>query len=112
MSRILVIDDDIRIRETLLDVLTYEGHKVITCNSGDAAHSVMWERRGSEGIEVVICDWNLGPFDKRNGSEIVEFLHREWPAVRYIIFSGLDRDAPEGVEFFDKGRLPELLDAL
>lgn len=101
MSKVLVIDDDYAFAEAIADMLADDGHTTLHAHDGNQAFEIMWE--ANPPFDVVACDWDLGMFDKRNGGEIVEFLRYEWGSPRYIIFSGLKREVPEGVEFASKG---------
>ncbi len=107
--KILLIEDDISMADTIVEVMLLEGHSAVWVQSGTEAVT-SWLNHG--GFDTVVSDWDLGPYDARNGGEIVEMLRELRVAARYIIWSGLDRIVPKGVEFFDKAQLPELMDAL
>ena len=100
---ILLIDDDDGVAGSFVPLIQGMGH------------SVEWTKHGDipEGFkpDVVICDYDLGMFDRRNGSQIVTELRPEAPDARWIIWSGLPREVPDGVEFFSKMDTIELLDS-
>jgi two-component system, NtrC family, nitrogen regulation response regulator NtrX len=81
MATILVIDDEKSIRNTLQEVLAYEGHKVDLATNG------------SEGLElfdkgeydVVLCDIKMPGMD---GIEVLEKMHERNHDVPVIMISG------------------------
>ena len=56
MSSILVVDDEPAIVETVAELLTWEGHVVLTANDGE--HALEQLRAGKE-IEVVLLDFMM-----------------------------------------------------
>jgi CheY-like chemotaxis protein len=56
MSSVLVVDDEPAIVETVAELLTWEGHSVLTANDGAQA---LDELRGGGSIEVVILDFMM-----------------------------------------------------
>lgn len=104
VKKILIIDDDEMVVDSLVRTLQLYGHEVWAVRSGHVPEGY--------AADIVICDWDLGIYDSRNGGEIVTDLLMVLPDARFIIVSGLPRDVPEGVEFFSKGDVIELLHAL
>lgn len=101
---ILIIDDDEGVTNSLGSLMRLKGHVVSITKYGNIPHGFY--------PDTVICDYDLGMFDTRNGAEIVTDLMPEAPAARWIICSGLTREVPEGVEFFSKSDFVELLASL
>ena len=56
MSSILVVDDEPAIVETVAELLSWEGHSVLTANDGQHA---LEQLRKSTPIEVVILDFMM-----------------------------------------------------
>jgi CheY-like chemotaxis protein len=56
MSSILVVDDEPAIVETVAELLTWEGHTVLTANDGAQG---LEELRGKTKIEVVLLDFMM-----------------------------------------------------
>ena len=81
MARILVIDDDDRIRGMVLEMLSESGHEV-----GEASN-------GQEGLDqfrqtptdLVITDILM---PEKDGLEIIQILKKENPEVKIIAVSG------------------------
>lgn len=108
MSSILVIDDDVNLRSSMVNLLRAHDWDVVEASTyAEAEHLV----RGTEP-DVILSDWDLGFYEVLNGGEIVTRLRSIHPAGRYVIWSGLDRVVPDGVEFFLKGNLTKLLEGL
>ena len=60
MSSILVVDDEPAIVETVAELLSWEGHTVLTANDGAHALEVL---RGSTKVDVVIIDFMMPVMD-------------------------------------------------
>jgi CheY-like chemotaxis protein len=81
MQNVLVIDDEIDVRDAIKRVLDRAGYSVRT--SGDVAEALA-ELRSSRA-DVVITDIIM---PKSNGVEAIDFIRKEFPAVRIIAISG------------------------
>jgi CheY-like chemotaxis protein len=101
---ILLIEDDDMVAQSLVRLWSDRGHSVAWVQDLDGALYVL-----SDGFNVVVSDWDLGVYDKRTGAEIVTHLRSINPDARYAIYSGLERDVPEGVKFFLKSYPDKLL---
>jgi two-component system nitrogen regulation response regulator NtrX len=65
MKRILVVDDEERIRTTLSNILTREGYGVVSCGEGEVALSMIEK----EEVDLVLLDVRLPGMD---GIEVLE----------------------------------------
>lgn len=81
MARILVIDDDDRIRRMLRAALELEGHEVIEAGEGEEALRL----HRAAPAELVITDILMPGSD---GLEVIMTLRREAPALKVIAMSG------------------------
>jgi CheY-like chemotaxis protein len=81
MQSVLVIDDELDVREAIERVLTRAGYTVRT--AADAADALAELRRCR--ADVVITDIIM---PKINGVEGIERIRKEFPAVRIIAISG------------------------
>jgi DNA-binding NtrC family response regulator len=81
MARILVVDDDEILRSTLEQLLTIEGHDVVTAPDGLVAERVF----RAEPFHLIITDIIM---PNQEGVETVVTLHREFPNVGVIAMSG------------------------
>jgi DNA-binding response OmpR family regulator len=92
--KILVVDDEASLRETLTRSFTREGHTVEALASGTEAI----ERAGEEAFDVVLLDVALGAGP--NGYEVCRALRERRNVVPIIMLTALDTeaDAVQGLE--------------
>jgi DNA-binding NtrC family response regulator len=81
MAAILVIDDEKSIRNTLQEVLEYEGHKVDLATNGNEGLDLF--DRGD--YDIVLCDIKMPGMD---GIEVLDKLHSRSHDVPIIMISG------------------------
>src|SRR3990172_8533365 len=81
MAKILVIDDEKSIRNTLQEVLEYEGHKVDQATNG--AEGLELFTNGD--YDIVLCDIKMPGMD---GIEVLEKLGQRTHDVPVIMISG------------------------
>jgi DNA-binding response OmpR family regulator len=92
--KILVVDDEASLRETLTRSFTREGHTVHALSSGAEAI----ERADEESFDVVLLDVALGAGP--NGYEVCRALRERRNVVPIIMLTALDTeaDAVQGLE--------------
>src|SRR5262249_42594505 len=81
MARILVVDDDPLILETVSDWLNFEQHTVKVVRSGPAG----WESLKTGKFDLVILDWDM---PELNGFEILKRLRDSGDRTRVIMLTG------------------------
>jgi two-component system nitrogen regulation response regulator NtrX len=81
MSKILVIDDERAIRNTLKDVLEYEKHEVDLAEDGPTGLDLF----SSNLYEVVLCDIKM---QKMDGIEVLQKIMEISPVTPVIMISG------------------------
>jgi DNA-binding NtrC family response regulator len=81
MARILVIDDEKPIRNTLSEILEYEDHEVELASDG--LEGV--EKAKEERFDIILCDIKM---PKMDGVEVIEKLMDICPEVPVIMISG------------------------
>ncbi len=81
MAKILVIDDEKPIRDTLKEILEYEDHKVETATDGYEG----LEKANGTHYDIVLCDIKMPNMD---GIEVLEKLMEKNPDVPVIMISG------------------------
>jgi len=81
MARILVIDDEKPIRNTLKEILEYEDHQVETASDGVEGLEMATENK----FDIILCDIKMPQMD---GVEVVEKLMDICPDVPVIMISG------------------------
>jgi len=81
--RILVVDDEAGIRETMGDILTLEGYDVTAVESGEKAI----ESCGRERYDFALVDFRMPGL---NGLETLREIKRLAPDTKGIIITGAD----------------------
>ncbi len=92
-ARILIVDDDPIVAESLAELLGGDGHETATAFNADEASSVLAEAdddvtshgRPSRAFDVVICDVAM---PKTNGLDLLRKIHREHPSTVVIMLTG------------------------
>jgi len=82
MARILIIDDDVTLRQALTKHLEHSGHEVRQAADGDAGVHA-YKRHAAD---VVIVDIFM---PGQGGLQTIGRLRREWPAVKILAMSGV-----------------------
>src|SRR5947208_2389039 len=117
LRRLLIVDDELLIRETLAEYLGHEGFAVTTCATGEEALTTA----GEQHFEVVLCDVQLPDLD---GLELLDRLLKISPDSSVLLITayatvenaiqafqrGADRDA-DGL-FVHAGRGTIFLDEI
>ena len=81
MSKILVIDDEKSIRNTLKEVLEYEHHQVDLAEDGPSAIELF----SANAYDVVLCDIKMSKMD---GIEVLQKINETSPDIPVIMISG------------------------
>jgi DNA-binding response OmpR family regulator len=80
-QRILVVDDDALVRDTIADILSDAGYQAVIAPSWDMGET------GFEGIgySLVITDIFM---PRRGGLEVIDDVRKNWPGVKILAISG------------------------
>jgi two-component system, NtrC family, nitrogen regulation response regulator NtrX len=81
MANILIIDDEKSIRNTLKEILEYEGYKVEEAADGQAG----LEKLETQDFDVVLCDIKM---PKMDGMEVLSKAAESAPDVPFVMISG------------------------
>jgi DNA-binding NtrC family response regulator len=81
MSKILVIDDERAIRNTLKEVLEYEKHEVDIAEDGPSG----LEMFNANSYDIVLCDIKMAKMD---GIEVLQKIYETSPDVPVVMISG------------------------
>ena len=95
MAKILVIDDEKSIRNTLTEILAAEDHEVLSAEDGPSG----LELYGKNKLDVVLCDIKMQEMD---GMEVLEKIIEQPQDVPVIMISG-HGDIEIAVEAIKKG---------
>lgn len=80
MSRLLIVDDEKSVRETLREMLEYEGYEVVEADSGLQALDLF----SQQSFDVVLCDIKMPGMD---GMELLEKILQSYD-IPVIMISG------------------------
>lgn len=80
MSRILIVDDEKSVRDTLREMLEYEGYEVVEADSGIQALDLF----SQQSFDVVLCDIKMPGMD---GMELLEKILQNYD-IPVIMISG------------------------
>jgi two-component system nitrogen regulation response regulator NtrX len=81
MARILVVDDDADIRQTLAELLGYDGHVVEVARDGLEAQRLIEK----VVFDIVLCDVRM---PGKDGMELLDWAKKTRPDVEFIMLSG------------------------
>ncbi len=81
MAKILVIDDQKSIRNTLKDILEYESHEVSLAENGEEAIELFDKNK----FDLILCDIKMPNMD---GIEVLDIIVGKNPDVPVIMISG------------------------
>jgi DNA-binding NtrC family response regulator len=101
-SRILIVDDEKNIANTLAMIFEIRGHEVKTANSAEEAVEIV----DSFEPDVVLSDVIMG---KMTGVDLAIYLSKSRPDCRVILFSGQTATANVLAEANRKGHSFRLL---
>jgi two-component system nitrogen regulation response regulator NtrX len=80
-SLILVIDDEVSIRKTLIEILSFEGYKTLEAADGEQGFKIFSENK----FDAVLCDIKM---PKMDGLEFLTKAQEIHPDVPVIMISG------------------------
>ncbi|MCF8241561.1 MAG: sigma-54 dependent transcriptional regulator [Melioribacteraceae bacterium] len=95
MEKILVIDDDQSIRETLTTFLKRQGYNPVSAEDGMKGVQALKE----EQPELVICDYKM---PKMTGLEVLEKIKEINPSIHFIMITAFD-EMQTTIEAMKKG---------
>lgn len=81
MPKILVVDDEELIRETLKDILEHEGYQIEEASDGEMAINLIKRNK----FDAILCDIKM---PKKDGMEVLEVSMETAPDVPVIMISG------------------------
>jgi len=85
MANILVVEDELGMREWLAEILELAGHRVFTAGDGLEARSVL----NREMLELVITDISM---PNEEGLGLIRGLRKARPELKIVALSGADSE--------------------
>ncbi len=80
-GNILLIDDDVDVRNTVRELLSEMGYEVRAAESGQTGLTMLAKQQPS----LVIVDFAM---PEMNGAEVAKAIHEQWPALPILFVSG------------------------
>lgn len=80
MAKILVVDDEVIIRDLFKKVLSREGHEVLTAATGEECLKTI-EKEGADNIHMVFLDLKMPGIGGEKTLEELRRLYKELPVV-------------------------------
>ena len=109
---LLVVEDELAVRNLARGVLENQGYEVLTASNGQEALHVVFEHQGSP-IHLVITDVIMPVM---GGKVMAEWLKATYPGLKFLFTSGYTDDTiaqhgvlETGVEFLSKPYTPTIL---
>lgn len=92
--RLLVVEDEIDLQETIAEGLRLDGYAVDTCSNGNDAYELLYV----ENYDLVVLDLNLPGM---NGLEVLQKIRSEKPDLKVLILSARAsvNDKVSGLDF-------------
>ena len=88
MTKILVVDDEEAIRNTVAEILEYEGFEVLQAENGQVALRLLESNR----FDLMLIDLIMPVTE---GIETIRIVHRKMPDFKMIAMSGGGRVSPD-----------------
>ncbi|HZC82322.1 MAG TPA: response regulator [Nitrospiraceae bacterium] len=98
-GRILVVDDEASVRETVRLVLAHAGYEVIEAEGGAQAMETVRAGDNPSLLDAIILDLYM---PKVHGQEVIFYLRSKFPAIPIIVLTGKP-DVPDIFRSFDEG---------
>lgn len=95
LKKILIVDDEEKLRNLLSRIITYEGFEVY--QAGDCRTAL--KKMAENDIDVVICDVRLPDCD---GVELVDEIKKKYPVAEIILLTAYG-NIPDSVRAIKKG---------
>jgi two-component system chemotaxis response regulator CheY len=85
LGRVLVVDDQVYVRQAVSLVLSRAGYEVVEAEDGGKAIRLMAEDNNGSRVDTIICDLQMPTVD---GNEAITQFKRHYPDVPIIIMTG------------------------
>ena len=102
IGRVLVVDDEPEVSETLCDIVALDGHEVEAASSGQMALRALAHRK----FDVILCDMRMPDVDGRGLYARIKQAYPE--LVERLVFVTGDALSPAIRSFLDETGLPHL----
>jgi len=87
-QRILIVDDDLIVAESIAEFLEGEGYHTTTAGDGNEALRILSECPTGRPFSLVITDMNM---PRRDGMELLKQIRQNHPSVAAIVITGFGK---------------------
>jgi two-component system, chemotaxis family, chemotaxis protein CheY len=84
-GRILIVDDQLYVRQAVRLVLTKSGYDVIEAEDGAQGIHIMAEHQNASTVDTIICDLQMPNVD---GDQAITYFKRHHPQIPLVIMTG------------------------
>lgn len=84
-GKILVVDDEIDVRDIIRLQLEQKGFNVLEAEDGENAINILQSGDNLVNVGLILCDIRM---PKVNGVETIEFLKNEAPGIPIVVITG------------------------
>lgn len=85
VGRILVVDDEPYIRQTVRMLLTRAGYEVVEAGDGEEAIKILNADDNSFKVDAILCDLQMPKVD---GAQTLAYFRTHYPLVPLVILTG------------------------
>lgn len=85
LGRVLIVDDQVYVRQAVRLVLTKAGYDVIEAEDGAQAIHILGEHQNASNVGTIICDLQMPNVD---GDQAITYFKRQHPQIPLIILTG------------------------
>ena len=85
LGRILVVDDEPALRQSIRLTLTKAGYDIVEAEDGEKAIAAIRSGDNPLMVDTIICDLQM---PKVNGMEAVAFFRQQFPGVPVLVLTG------------------------
>ncbi|WZB75664.1 response regulator [Achromobacter insuavis] len=94
---ILLVEDDVNVRDMVCECLVEQGMRVLTANDGDAG---LERVRAMGHIDLLVTDVGLPGLNGRQLADAARVVH---PGLKVLLMTGYAESAARGSGFLDRG---------
>lgn len=84
-GKILVVDDDVHVRQVIRLALSKAGYEILEAGDGGEAIELLQEGNTAETIHTIICDLQMPHVD---GGQALGLFHAQFPDIPLIVLTG------------------------
>ncbi len=85
LGRVLIVDDQLYVRQAVRLVLTKAGYDVIEAEDGAQGIQMMEEHQNASNVDTIICDLQMPNVD---GEQTITYFKRHHPQIPLVILTG------------------------